>query len=524
MGIYLNPNEDNFKSMTSREIYVDKTMMISVINHFMDTDNKYICVSRARRFGKTMTSNMLAAYYSKGCNAEELFGHFKISSDKSFKDKLNKYNVIKIDMNSEYQSALDKDKLILYITSEIKEELRLSYPEVDIRDDDSVAKALIRIYSKTSERFVILIDEYDVLVREDVSEELFSAYLSFLNSLFKSDTVRPAIALAYLTGILPIVRDKIQSKLNNFWEYTMLDPLELSEYVGFTSDDVKKLCTRYDVDYTSMKRWYDGYYLRGIDIYNPESVVMSIISGRFESYWGKTSSYEAISDRISHNFKGTKEDVIRMLAGESVEINITRFMNKMDSFVTKDDLFTYLVHLGYLAYDYNSGTCRIPNKEVRIEWYNAIESDSEYKVTDEIIKSSKELLNSTLAGDEEAVARALDVSHIHTTSNRSYNNEDALQSAIYLAYIYALNEYTVIREMTSGKGFADVCFIPFSDDKPAMIVELKRNDSAESAINQINDKRYFESLAHYQGDLLFIGINYDEKLKTHECRIEKFDV
>ena len=223
------------------------------------------------------------------------------------------------------------------------------------------------------------------------------------------------------------------------------------------------------------------------------------------------------------NFEGTREDVVKMLAGESVDVNVTRFLNTMDSFKTRSDVFTYLIHLGYLAYNSEEHTCRIPNKEVREEWFNAVEAEPGYEVTSRIIQDSRELLAETLAGNEEAVAKALDRSHIHVTSNRSYNNEDALQSAIYLAYIFALNKYTVTKEMTAGKGFADVTFVPFVPDIPAMIIELKRNDSAESAIKQIKDKQYYESLRHYQGNLLFVGINYDETEKTHTCQIERLE-
>lgn len=210
-----------------------------------------------------------------------------------------------------------------------------------------------------------------------------------------------------------------------------------------------------------------------------------------------------------------------MLAGESVDVNVTRFLNTLDSFHTKNDVFTFLIHLGYLSYDYAEKTCRIPNGEVRQEWMNAIETDDEYSTTDSIIKASKQLLTETINGNEEAVAKALDISHINVTSNRSYNNEDALQSAIYLAYIYALNKYSVIKEMTAGKGFADVVFIPFTQGMPAMIIELKKNKSADSALDQIKEKKYFMSLEHYQGDILFVGINYDEDKKTHECKIER---
>lgn len=523
MGIYLNPGNINFKEIISADIYVDKTMMIDVTNRFIDKGKKYVCFSRPRRFGKTFAGNMLCAYYSKGCDSSELFAGFKIAKTAGFAAKLNRYNVIKIDMNSEYQNTLDKDKLMKRLNREIVREIADAFPNVRLEEDDSLAQSILRVYSATGETFVILMDEYDVLVREQVNPDLFAEYLSFMNGLFKSDTLRPAISLAYLTGILPVVRDKVQSKLNNFEEYTILDAEDLAEFVGFTGEEVESLCNANGIDFDECRLWYDGYRQHGFEIYNPESVVKSLRKKVFGSYWGQTSTYEAITDRIRQNFVGTKEAVIRMLAGEEVDVNVTRFMNTMTSFHTKDDLLTYLIHLGYLAYNFEEGTCRIPNKEVRQEWFNAIETEDEYAVTTQIIQSSKELLSETWAGNGEAVAKALDISHIHVTSNRSYNNEDALQSAIYLAYIYALNRYSVIKEMTTGKGFADVVFVPYKENDPAMIIELKRNSCAESALQQISEKRYFDSLSHYQGRILFVGINYDEKNKTHSCLIEKFE-
>ncbi|MBQ9588712.1 MAG: AAA family ATPase [Butyrivibrio sp.] len=522
MGIYLNPGNENFRRATVADIYVDKTMLISEMNRFIDKANNYVCVSRPRRFGKTITGNMLAAYYSKGCDSRALFSKYKIAGTEDFDNKLNKYNVIQIDVNSEYQNTNDKDNLVRILSEKIIDELKQEYNSVKIKDEYTLGEAILAIYAATQDTFILLIDEYDVLVREKVSKKLFDDYLSFLNGLFKSNTLRPAISLAYITGILPVVRDKIQSKLNNFREYTFINSSNLTEFIGFTSSEVKKLCDIYQVDYEECKAWYDGYKQRDIEIYNPESVVKCLEDKQFEGYWSKTSSYQVISDRLSQNFQGTKDDVIKMLAGEKVDVNVTGFLNTLDAFVTKDDVFTYLIHLGYLAYDVDEKTCSIPNREVRQEWLNALASLDDYTITNQIINNSKQLLQKTLEEDAKAVEDALDVSHIHVTSNRSYNNEDALQSAIYLAYIYALNKYTVVREMTAGKGFADVVFIPRNTEDPALIIELKRNKTAESALDQIKDKRYFESLELYKGKLLFVGINYDETSKKHSCVIEQF--
>jgi len=521
MGIYLNPGNENFKRALAADIYVDKTQMLAVTNRFIDKANNYVCISRPRRFGKTITGNMLAAYYSRGCDSKGIFSGLDIGRSPEFEKKLNAYNVIQIDMNSEYQNAEDHDQLIKTLLRKLKREIREQFADIHF-EEDILADMLLRVYTETGQTFIIILDEYDVLIREQVGTRLFEEYMSFLNGLFKSNTLRPAVSLAYLTGILPIVKDKVQSKLNNFKEYTILNSRELGTYIGFTAAEVRRLCEQNGMDFEECRRWYDGYRPGEEEIYNPESVINSMEEKEYGSYWGQTSSYEAISERIRMNVTGLKEDVVRMLAGERVEVNVTRFMNTMNSFKTKSDVFTYLIHLGYLAYDKKSGTCGIPNREVRQEWLNAIEEEKEYEITDQIVKESRSLLEKTWEGDVHAVEKALDESHIHVTSNRSYNNEDALQSAIYLAYIYALNQYTVVREMTAGRGFADVVFIPFVPKIPAMVVELKRNSSAESAIKQIKEKRYFESLSHYKGNLLFVGIDYDEKEKKHTCKIESF--
>ncbi len=522
MGIYLNPGNEMFRRASSAEIYVDKSLLLKVTNSLIDADNNLICMARPRRFGKTIAQNMIAAYYSRGCDSRKMFESLNISKDPDFEKFLNRYNVIQIDLNSELQNTLNKEDLIIGIQDKVKEEIKVIYPETLIEEKDSLAEALLKVYSKTGDTFIILIDEYDVLVREQVSQKLFDEYLSFLNGLFKSNTLRPAISMAYLTGILPVVRDKIQSKLNNFDEYTILSAGRFAEFMGFTGEEVRNLCEEYNMDYEECRNWYDGYVVNGVEIYSPESVIKAMKNGSCEGYWSKTSSYQVITDRLEQNFEGTKDDIIKMLAGEEVDVNVTSYLNTMNEFATKDDMFTYLIHLGYLAYNKSEKTCRIPNREVRQEWFNAIAVSQDYKATDEIIKKSKELLKRTLQGDGDAVAKALDVSHIHVASNRSYNNEDVFQSAIYLAFIYALNEYDVRKEMTTGKGFADVVYIPLNKKLPAMVIELKHNKSSESALQQIKEKKYFDSMDRYTGQVLLVGINYDEHTKEHTCKIEQW--
>ena len=530
MGTYLNPNNANFLEQTD-ELYVDKTMLIDVTNKFLDKPTfKFICISRPRRFGKSIAEDMLAAYYSKGADSRELFSRYKISKTDFYEKNLNKFNVIKFDLNARLSvwKALPPDEktdgnVIAHIARLICDEFREEFSDIDFGAHNSVADFIQKVYKERGETFIIIIDEYDVMVREQVPHEEFDIYLAFLNSLFKNAELKPAISLAYITGILPIIKDKIQSKLNTFKEYNMVDAEDFSEFIGFTTKEVKSLCDEYNCSFDECKSWYDGYNLGGFELYNPEAVVRAVPKGKFKSYWSKTSTYEVVSEKIQMNFDGIKDDVITMLGGGRIDVNVSKFKNTMTDFDSKNDVFTFLIHLGYLAYDEENEQCYIPNREIYNEWKNAIEDDSNYSETNKIIAASKNLLKETLAGNEKVVAEALDLSHIHVTSNKSYNNEESLQSAIYLAFIYAINNYTIVKEMTAGKGFADIVYIPLKGDTPAIIVELKHNKSANTALSQIKNKQYFDCLSNYSGEILFVGINYDEDSKKHECKIEKFE-
>ena len=524
MGIYLNPDNKGFKITLAANIYVDKSMLISELNKFIDQGNQYICVSRPRRFGKTIATNMLCAYYSKGCDSKEIFDKLKISKAENYEKYLNKLNFIWIDVASEYQNARDKSNMLDKLTAFVKSEFVQQFSNIDFSLCESIADCMLRVYAATNETFVIILDEYDCLVRDQFGTHLFADYLEFLNGLFKSNTLKPAISLAYITGILPVVRDRVQSKLNNFREYTILNAYELAEFVGFTEKEVKPLCKKYKIDFATCKREYDGYTQNGFEIYNPESVVMCMQTKEFGNFWGKTSTYKVITDRLKHNYKGMKDDVIRLISGEEIKVDVEMYLNTMTDFDVKDDVFTYLIHLGYLAYDNKKSTCRIPNFEVRKEWHRAMAAMTDYEKTDEIIKASEELMEQTLLKNSDAVAQALNESHIHVTSNRNYNNENALAAAVYIAYVYALNNYTIFKELTTGKGFADLVFVPIHLDgeHPPIIIELKHNSSTGNALQQIQSKEYFHAFDSYKGKVLFVGINYDDD-KKHTCEITEWE-
>ena len=519
MGTYVNPGTERLRRSKANKYYVDKSMILSVLNEKINTDDNLICVSRPRRFGKTMAANMIAAYYSKGCDSHEVFSDLKISKDPSFEDNINKYTVIKLDIND---VVTNKGKLSVseYIDEKVISELRKEYPSVTLKDGVSLSTAIMEIYSSTGDQFVFIIDGYDVIIRDQEYSSEISGYLSFLVSLFKNSTVSPAIALAYLTGIMPIIREKVQSKLNNFKEYTMISPKGMAPFMGFTEEEVQSLAQKSGVSFDDLKRWYDGYNLKGLEIYSPKSVINAIEEGVCDDYWSQTSSYEALKDNILMDFNGIKSDVIRMVSGESIPVNVSKFTNSR-VLNSKDDVFTALIHLGYLGYRYSEQTCFIPNYELMKEWINVLEDTPDYEGVAELIRESKRLLEATWKGDEEAVAEAVARAHTEACSIQKYNSEGSFQSALHLAYYYAKSCYTIVNELPGGKGYADVAFIPYKPDVPAIIIELKKDDTVDAAISQIRERKYPEALEKYKDNLLLVAITYDSKTKEHRARIEK---
>lgn len=521
MGVYLNPGTGKFERAIKSEIYVDKTGLIKETNKVLETEQCYICVSRPRRFGKSMAANMLTAYYGKGYDSSYIFDKYKIAESKDYKKYQNHYNVIAVNMQNFLSKKDNVKEMLAYLQKKLLAELKKLFVNI-IPEDEILSEYLDEIYAETGEMFVIIIDEWDCLLREQkYNEENQKIYLDFLRDLLKD---KAYVALAYMTGILPIKKYGTHSALNMFQEYSMTDPGIFEQYVGFTQDEVQDLCTKYNKDYNEMKNWYDGYsFSEQIHVYSPKSVVESITRNKFGSYWTRTETYEALKIYIEMNFDGLKDAVVRMLAGGKVKINPEKFQNDMTTFKTKDDVLTLLVHLGYLAFEQDTSQVYIPNAEIQGEFNNAVEGEHWADVV-KLIQDSDKLLKATWDMDADTVAEMIDNVHMNNTSILSYNDENSLSCVISLAYYNAANYYTKIRELPTGFGFADIVYIPKKEtDRPAMIVELKYDKSAQGAICQIKDKKYMESLKNYHGNLLLVGINYDVKTKKHSCVIEKFD-
>ena len=521
MGIYLNPGNNKFKRAVNSDIYVDKTGLIKYTNSIVDTLQSCVCVSRPRRFGKSMAADMLTAYYSKGCDSRELFSSLEIAKDESFEEHLNKYDTIFLNMQEFLSRSSNVKELLERVEGKVIRELKKQYPDVELYDENDLAETMQDIFAESECPFIVIIDEWDCIFREFKHDKAAQEiYLDFLRDLLKD---KEYIYLAYMTGILPIKKYGTHSALNMFDEFSMIDPGPLAEYVGFTEKEVEALCQKYQMDINEIKNWYDGYSFEEVEsVYSPKSVVSCMRLGKLGNYWNQTETFEALQIYIDMNFEGLRDDILSMIAGETVPVNTRCFTNDMTTFRTEDDVLTLLIHLGYLGYRYADKTVFIPNEEIRSEYVSAI-AVSDWGEVSKALKNSADTLQAIWQGREEQVAEGIRQAHFET-SHLQYNDENALSYTISLALYAARNFYTVHRELSGGKGFADIVFVPRKRflDKPALVVELKWDKNAEGAIQQIKEKEYCRSLEEYKGNLLLVGINYDKKTQVHTCKIEQY--
>lgn len=549
MGMYLNPGKQRFQIAINSEIYVDKTGMIRYLNTVLNTNQRYVSVSRPRRFGKTMAADMLCAYYDRTADSRDMFEHTNLvnntdSAQGKWDEYLNQYNVIRIVMTDFIKSDRDVTDSIKLLSKRVLDELHEAYPMVEY-DADDFPFSFEKFYIHAERQFVIIIDEWDAIFRirmDDKSGQ--KQYLDFLRDWLKD---KEFIALAYMTGILPIKKYGEHSALNMFDEYSMTQPMQLAEYTGFTNEEVKELCEKYNMDFDEIESWYDGYqvsdnvpvskrqlYREGkyeehvISLYSPLSVVNAVTSGMIKNYWNKTESYEALAEYIRRDYDGLKESVALLMNGGRIHINTSSYQNDMTTFNGKDDILSLLIHLGYLGFDDKTSEVFIPNKEV-MDVFTVSTQNKEWVSTFKTFEKSVDLLKATWNMDEEKVASVLEEIH-DLTSNKTYNDEAALSYSIQLAYYAAQKYYTEILELDSGKGYADIVYIPAPEfnDKPVLLVELKYNKNVETALSQIKNRNYVGRLEHYKGNILLVAIDYDnealstnEDFKHHSCRIER---
>ena len=520
MGIYLNNDNSSLVCDLNSHIYVDKSLIIRETNaNFNAGSSKFMCVTRPRRFGKTLALSMLNAYYSKGCDSRELFKGLKICKDPSFEEHLNKHNVIWVDMAEVYTGIEDKGLFVKKLSHGILEDLKEAFPSIDY-GACNLGEAFVKIGNALHERFVFLIDEWDVVYREQGhNRKLCDSYTEFLRNLFKSSGVSSCFDLVYMTGILPIRRYSTQSTLNMFTEYNMVRPRGFGKYFGFTEDETKSLCEHYGRDFNEIKSWYDGYRLDGTEIYNPKSVVEAIELGVCDDYWTQTSAIEAVTDYMNYDHGALKATIARLLSGEREAIDADAFRNDLTMVNSGDAALTVLIHLGYLGYDPDTSSCYVPNREIAEELVRAtreIKWDSIY----DPISNSEKLLKDTLSGNAEAIDEAFDRNHKELASPFSKNDEKVLSVIAIVSYYKARNHYSVRKEEISMSGRSDISFFPKEPGYTPFIVELKAGHSPEEAIAQIKERSYWEAWDGYKGKVLLVGINYDERTLKHTSKIE----
>ena len=522
--MFVNVDNRLFQIVRNSE-YVDKSEIITLTNQVIDTEERFICVTRPRRFGKSVTVKMLNAYYSKGCDSKGLFSDLKIASSPDFEKHLNQHDVIYLDMT---EFADNKDNGIRYLenlNTDVVSELKDTYPKYFKKDKDYSLPEAIRCLGK---RFIFIIDEWDFVFREyPNNSNLHENFINLLRALFKG-VGENFVELVYMTGILPIARYNTQSALNNFNEYTILKSSNYSQYYGFTENEVKTLCEKYQLDFETAKFWYNGYKVGEYEIYNPNSIKKLITRREFQSYWSYTSAYGIVTEAINQNFEGLKDDIIRLCSGSTISISrpeIKSFNTADLKFKNKVAIYIYLVHLGYFGYDDADATIYVPNEETRVELLNSVK-ENHWPKFETALKLSEQVVAATYNKDSETVAALLSKIHEDKVPALEYNNESALRYVVLMAYLATERDYLApLNEFPTGKGFADIVYLPMSanaKDKPALIIELKKDESAKIALEQIKERDYVSRVKEYTDNILLIGINYDSKNKQQSCEIKEY--
>lgn len=519
MAYFLNNiNKVNQFSKTTKEKYfVDKSKLIEKMNELVGTASQYVCITRPRRFGKTLNAMMLASYYSKNADFKNLFDKLEISKSSSYLEHLNKHNVIYITLNEVPKANCTYEEFIGRYINLILEDLKACYHDLELNENLSVADIFNQVHQKYNQTFIFIIDEWDYIFNNNLfSTEDRESFLQFLKDLLKD---KPYVELAYMTGVLPIAKYSSGSALNMFKEYNMLNDSKYDKYFGFTLAEVENLCKKQNkITFGELRSWYDGYKTySGLDVFNPRSVAYALSDGVCQSYWTNTGPMDEILYYINNDIDSVKDDVIKMVSGIPLEIKLKGYSAEQKELNTRNQILSAMTIYGFLSYC--NEELRIPNKELCIKFDEALEDKSMGAVS-EIVMKSNEMLKATIRKDTETMEKLIEEAHDINIPVIKYNDENSLACVITLVYLNARSKYKIIREMPAGVGFADFIFYPNDKSKPAFIIELKKNSTPDEALKQIREKRYALALKDYTGQKLSIGIAYDEKLKKHSVKIE----
>ncbi len=513
---YLNTRDsfDTFMQAVASNIYVDKSMMIEEIMKRTGSYDKYICITRPRRFGKSTNAGMLAAYFTKGYDSGPVFENLSIHDSSVYGKKQNQCNVIHIDFSRRPDLCRNYEDYIMSIIRALKEDLLEAYPFLSGKNYDRVADML----RDTKESFVFILDEWDAVFYEKfMTEDDKELFLKWLKGILKDQAY---VELAYMTGVLPVRKYSSGSELNMFDEYNFMNDNVFDIYFGFTEGEVKELCKKHTaVSYEELRTWYDGYHLfKGGRLFNPRSVNKALTRGICLNYWTETGPMNEIAECIEHNVDEVREDIVKLVAGIPIRIRLDGYSVSELNLDTRDEILSAMVVYGFL--DYYDGMLSIPNGELMEKFQKVLERDSMGEVK-AVVERSREMTEATLLQDEDRVAAILEEVHDREIPFLQYNDENALSCVVTLCYLYARDDYRIEREEKSGKGYCDYLFYPRHKKDPAIILELKVGGSCEEAIEQIKQKNYMQKVEHCR-KVLLVGINYG-KDKKHSCRIEAIE-
>ena len=519
MTYFLNASitSNSFTEVANYKYFVDKSEFISKLNENIKTPSKYVCITRPRRFGKTINAMMLASYYSKNANFKNLFNKLEISKSSSYLQHLNKHNVIYMTLNQIPSPNCTYKEFISGYADDLIDDLQEIFPNVQIKITNPIYKILTQVYSQTGQGFVFIIDEWDYIFNNNLfSEGERKEFLEFLRDLLKD---KPYVELAYMTGVLPIAKYSAGSALNMFDEYNFLNDSNYDKYFGFTNEEVENLCSKQEkISMNELKEWYDGYKTQGgHEVYNPRSVVYALKRGICQSYWTNTGPMDEINYYIENNVEDVRNDIVQMVSGIPVNIHLEGYSAEQISLNTRDEILSAMTVYGFLSY--HDETLEIPNKELRMKFDYSLRNHQMGEISKLVLKSNQ-MLEATIKKDTETMEKLIQEAHDINIPIIKYNDENSLACVITLVYLSARTKYKIVREMEAGAGRADFIFYPNDKSKPAFILELKKNATPEEALKQIKEKRYADSLKDYTGQKLAVGISYDSKLKNHKIKIE----
>ena len=524
MGRYVNPDNEYFRTLIQSGRYVDKTALVSYMNSVLFSTQDQVVLTRPHRFGRTTACEMLAAYYSAGCDSKDLFAGLSAEKDPEYREHLNSHPVLFLRMQDFITADhIAGEPVVHNICRAVQEDLAKEYPSVVPGRDDDLPEYLCRVADQTGRRFIIIIDDMDLVFHHGKDDpDLRWHYFCFLRLLSRTSLTAHFLDGAFMTGLLPPMRMNTESGLSDYHEYTMVWQNLKEEYLGFTEAEVEEICRKYHVDMKEMKLWYQGYPMRRLGtVYCPYSVLQAAETGTFACHWEADASVKVLEKYLFLDVYRMKDAVEDLMNTGRTEVYRDVFNYDIARINTTDDVLDLLTHLGCLAYDRASHTVSIPNYEVHRYFVKALgQLHSPYRY---MVERSDAVLEAIAEMDEETVSAVFELIHSRYSKGR-YSDAGILRVAITTAFCNSEDgSYIAWEKLASAEGLAAVLLRPRKDSGvlPAL-VEMREGGPSENAIAHL-EEAYAGLLQKkgYQGDVMLVGVWYDRETGKHACRMER---